>query len=175
MTATGERVERVDEHDRVIGVVDRGEAVARHWPHRVATTVCRDAHGRFLVHRRPETVSRFPGAYTWLIGGAAEPGESYERAAAHELTEEIGVRAPVRPLFRFLCRGAISPYWLGVHEAVVTADLTPDPAEIAWHAWVTGSELRAMAARPTFVPDGAEVLRRHPAGALRPDRTASPS
>ncbi|MFJ4692898.1 NUDIX hydrolase [Streptomyces sp. NPDC088766] len=168
MTATGERVERVDEQDRVIGVVDRGEAVARQWLHRVATTVCRDAHGRFLVHRRPETVSRFPGCHNWLIGGAVEPGESYERAAARELAEELGVRAPVRPLFRFLCRGAISPYWLGVHEAVVTGGLTPDPAEIDRYAWVTESELWDMAGRRTFVPDGAAALRRHAATAGRP-------
>ncbi|MFF9059838.1 NUDIX domain-containing protein [Streptomyces sp. NPDC014882] len=80
------------------------------------------------MHRRPGTASRFPGACTWLIGGAAEPAEpaeSCERAAARELAEELGVRAPVRPPFRFPCRGAISPCRLGVHEAVVPADLTP--------------------------------------------------
>ncbi|MGX1270740.1 hypothetical protein RKD18_003934 [Streptomyces phaeoluteigriseus] len=41
MTATGERVDRADERDQVIGPVDRGEAVTNGWPHRVATTVCR--------------------------------------------------------------------------------------------------------------------------------------
>jgi 8-oxo-dGTP pyrophosphatase MutT (NUDIX family) len=29
--------------------------------------------------------------------------ESYEAAAARELTEELGVRVPVRFLFKFLC------------------------------------------------------------------------
>ncbi|MBV7696736.1 NUDIX domain-containing protein [Streptomyces sp. TRM70350] len=97
-------------------LVDRGEAIKNRWLHRVATTVCRDTEGRILVHRRQEDVSRFPGQYNWLIGGAAEIGESYEEAAARELTEELGVQAPVRFAFKFLCRGAISPYWLGVHE-----------------------------------------------------------
>ncbi|MFC9130637.1 NUDIX domain-containing protein [Streptomyces sp. NPDC057099] len=64
--------------------VERGE---RRWLHRVATTVCRDSEGRVLVHRRQEGVSRFPGQCNWLIGGAAEVGESYEEAAARELTE----------------------------------------------------------------------------------------
>ncbi|MER6403151.1 NUDIX domain-containing protein [Streptomyces viridosporus] len=54
-----------------------------------------------------------------LVGGAVEVGESYAEAAARELVEERGVRAPVRHVFTFLCRGAISPYWLAVHEAVV--------------------------------------------------------
>ena len=156
-----ELVEHVDEHDRVLGVVDRSAAIANRWLHRVATTICRDPAGRILVHRRPEDLSRFPGQYNWLVGGAAEVGESYEVAAARELTEELGVEAPVRFGFKFLCRGAISPYWVGVHEAVVTGEIAPDPAEIAWHAWVTEDELRDMMGRLTFVPDGVDVLRRY--------------
>jgi 8-oxo-dGTP pyrophosphatase MutT (NUDIX family) len=159
--AMGELVERVDEQDRVLGTVDRGEAITRHWPHRVATIVCRDGAGRFLVHRRAADMSRFPGQYNFMVGGAAEVGESYEEAAARELTEELGVRAPVRFALKFLCRGAISPYWLGIHEAVVDEDITPDPAEIAWHAWVTEDELREMARRPTFVADSVEALARY--------------
>lgn len=91
----GELVERVDEEDRVIGVVDRGEAIEKGWLHRVATTVCRDPGGRILVHRRPESVSRFPGQYNWLVGGAA----------ARELAEELGVFGASRLVFRFLCLG----------------------------------------------------------------------
>lgn len=74
-------MERVDEQDRVLGVVDRGDAVRNRWLHRIATTVCRDPEGRFLVHRRSDGVSRFPGQYNWLIGGAVDVGESYASAA----------------------------------------------------------------------------------------------
>lgn len=123
--------------------------------------MCRDQEGRILVHRRAADMSRFPGQYNWLIGGGVEAGESYEDAAARELTEELGVRAPVRFALKFLCRGVISPYWIGIHDAVVDEDISPDPDEIAWHAWVTEDELREMAGRPTFVPDGAEALTRY--------------
>ncbi|WP_435283346.1 NUDIX hydrolase [Streptomyces koelreuteriae] len=156
-----ELVERVDEQDRVLGVVERGEAIERRWLHRVATTVCRDPEGRILIHRRQEGVSRFPGQYNWLIGGAAEVGESYEEAAARELTEELGVRAPVRFVFKFLCDGLISPYWLGLHEAVVTEVLAPDPSEIAWCGWVTEGELRDAIGQWSFAEDGVEALRRY--------------
>lgn len=160
-----ELVERVDERDRVVGVVERGEAVRRGWLHRVATTVCRDGDGRVLVHRRADGVARFPRQYNWLVGGAVDVGESWEAAAARELAEELGVRADVRFAFKFLCRGAISPYWLGVHEAVVAEDLSPDPAEIAWHGWVREGELWELTRQLTFVPDGVEVLRRYQTGA----------
>jgi hypothetical protein len=131
-----ELVERVDEQDRVVGVVERGEAVWRGWLHRVATTVCRDACGRVLVRRRADGLARFPGQYDWLVGGAVDVGESWEEAAVRELAEELGVRVDVWLAFKFLCRGAISPYWLGVHEAVITEDVSPGPAETAWHGWV---------------------------------------
>lgn len=157
----GERVERVDEFDRVLGVVDRGEAIEKEWLHRVAVTVCRDAEGRILVHRRPEGVSRFPGRYNWLIGGAVEPGETYEAAAVRELGEELGVRAPVRHAFTFLCRGVISPYWLGVHEAVVVGELDPDPGEVAWWGWLTEEELRRAVGRWEFVADGVVAFERY--------------
>lgn len=58
-----EPVEHVDERDRVLGIVERHEAVRENWPHRIATTICRDREGRILVLRRAETLSRFPGHY----------------------------------------------------------------------------------------------------------------
>lgn len=99
----GDLVEHVDAQDRVLGVVERAEAIRQGWLHRVATIVCRDQDGRFLVHRRPDDSSRFPGQYNWMLGGAAGVGESYEEAAARELSEELGARAAPRFVLKFLC------------------------------------------------------------------------
>ncbi|MFF7193018.1 NUDIX hydrolase [Streptomyces sp. NPDC008079] len=156
-----ELVDRVDEQDRVLAVVDRAEAIREGWLHRVATIVCRDPAGRFLVHRRPRDSSRFPGQYNWLLGGAADVGESYEQAAARELLEELGVRAAPRFVLKFRCAGAISPYWLGLHETVVTTAIRPDPYEVPWHTWLTASELESLAQGPEFVPDGREAFIRY--------------
>jgi 8-oxo-dGTP pyrophosphatase MutT (NUDIX family) len=156
-----ELVERVDERDEVLGVVDRGEAIRRGWLHRIATVVCRDPGGRVLVHRRPDDASRFPGHRNWMLGGATEVGESYEDAAARELAEELGVRVRPRFVFKYLCAGAISPYWLGLHEVVVTEPIRPDPSEIAWHDWLTEAELVDLARRPGFVPDAREAFERY--------------
>ncbi|MCM2579155.1 NUDIX hydrolase [Streptomyces meridianus] len=165
----GELVERVDEQDRVLGVVERSEAIRNRWLHRIATTVCRREDGRILVHRRPDTVSRFPGRYNWLIGGAVDVGESYESAAARELAEELGVGALPRFVLKYLCGGAISPYWLGLHEVLITEEIVVDPSEIAWHAWLTPQEFLDAIERWSFVADGLEALghyRRHPGVAV---------
>ena len=101
-----------------------------------------------------------PGRYDWLVGGGVDVGESWEEPAVRELAEELGVRVGVRFAFKVLCRGAISPYWLGVHEAVVAEEVSPDPAEIAWHGWVSEGELWKLTRQLAFVPDGVEALRR---------------
>ena len=121
----------------------------------------RDREGRILVVRRPETMSRLPGHYDVLVGGAVDVGESYEEAAARELSEEPGVRAPVRFLFKFLCRKGISPVRFGVHEAFVTVPLAPDPGEIAWRSRPTEAALREVVDRRLFVPGGRQALRRY--------------
>ncbi|CAM5464583.1 NUDIX hydrolase [Streptomyces spiroverticillatus] len=156
-----EFVDRVDDQDRVLGIVDRSQAIREGWLHRVATTVCRDGEGRVLVHRRPPTVSRFPGQYNWLLGGAVNAGESYQAAAERELEEELGVRAPVRPLFSFLCRGEISPYWLAVHEALVTGPVTPDPGEVDWYDWLDRDAFRRAMREWPFVSDSRKVFQRY--------------
>ncbi|MFF1396230.1 NUDIX hydrolase [Streptomyces sp. NPDC058287] len=158
-----ELVDRVDEQDRVLGTVDRGAAVREGWLHRVATVVCRDPAGRILVHRRAPHVSRFPGRYNWLIGGGVNAGESYEAAAARELAEELGVTAPVRFVFKYLCRGEIGPYWLGVHEAVVDGPVVPLPSEIVWHDWLTEAGLTNAMRQYPFVPDSLEAHARYAA------------
>jgi isopentenyldiphosphate isomerase len=155
-----ELVERVDEQDRVLGVVKRGEAIRQGWLHRIASTVCRDRRGRILIHRRSEHLSRFPGHYEVAVGGAVNVGESYQDAAARELAEELGVQASVRFLLKFLNRDGLSPHWLGMHEAVIPVEVEPDPGEVAWYGWLTGEELRHAMAHWPFTPDSRVVVDR---------------
>ncbi len=90
-------------------------------------------------------------------------GESYRDAASRELAEELGVRCRPRFLFKFLCHGAIAPYWLGLHETVVDQDVLPDPSEIAWYDWVPKSKLRNDMRQRPFVPDSIEAFSRYSA------------
>lgn len=78
VSCLGELVERVDELNRVLGVVDRVEAERRRWMHRI------------LVLRRAEQLTRFPGHNDVMVGGALDVGESCEDAAARELAEGFG-------------------------------------------------------------------------------------
>lgn len=156
-----ELVERVDCQDRVLGVVTRRQAIREGWLHRIASTVCRDERGRILVHRRSEQLSRFPGLYEVMVGGAVDVGESYEQAAARELAEELGIRGLPRLLFTFINRSGLSPHWLGLHEAVLPDAVAPDPDEVAWHGWLTEPELHSALLEWRFTPDSHEAFSRY--------------
>ncbi|MFE6828393.1 NUDIX domain-containing protein [Streptomyces sp. NPDC057690] len=130
-------------------------------PRPLAPKATRDRAGRIWVLRRSETHSRSPGYYDVMAGGAVNVGESYEEAAARELSEELGVRVAVRFMFKFLCREGISSVWFGVHEAVVTEPLIPEPGEITWQGWLTEAELCEVVDQRFFVPGGRRALRRY--------------
>ncbi|MEU8034621.1 NUDIX domain-containing protein [Streptomyces sp. NPDC049099] len=154
-------MERVDCQDRVLEVATRRQAVREGWLHRIAATVCRDQRGRILVHRRSEQLSRFPGLYEVMVGGAVDVGESYEQAAARGLAEELGIRGLPRLLFTFINRSGLSPHWLGVHESVVPDTVTPDPDEVAWHGWLTEPELHSALLEWRFTTDSHEAFSRY--------------
>ncbi|RII06891.1 putative Nudix hydrolase YfcD [Streptomyces sp. YIM 130001] len=156
-----EWVDRVDGQDEVLAVVRRHDAVRHGWLHRIAAIVCRDSAGRVLVHRRPPDASTFPGHINWLLGGGVGVRETYESAAARELAEEAGVSGQPRFLFKFLCDGRISPYWLAIHEVEVPGPIHPCTDEIDGHAWVTDSELHDLVRDEHFVPDAREAYERY--------------
>ncbi|MFD4759808.1 NUDIX domain-containing protein, partial [Streptomyces sp. NPDC058439] len=103
-------------------------------------------------------IARFPGHYEIASGGAVAAGESYEEAAARELAEELGVRAPARFIVKFLNRSGLSPRWLAVHEAVLSDDPDPDPDEVMWHGWLSESELLRSMGENLFTPDTHDTL-----------------
>ncbi|MEV6734771.1 MULTISPECIES: NUDIX domain-containing protein [unclassified Streptomyces] len=108
----------------------------------------------------PGQVSRFPGHYEVMARGAVAAGESYEEAAVRELAEELGIDTTVRSVVKFLNRGGLSPYWLGIHEAVVLVDPKPRTDEVAWHGWLPEAELHEFMRRHPFTPDSRETWER---------------
>lgn len=82
----------VDECDRVIGRVRRGEAHRN--PaliHRSVQVLVFGRDGRLLLQRRSSTKDLFPGAFCAAAAGHVAAGEGYGAAARRELEEELGI------------------------------------------------------------------------------------
>ncbi|WP_432075510.1 NUDIX hydrolase [Streptomyces wuyuanensis] len=166
----------VDENDEVVGRAPRAEAYARGLRHRAVFVLVRDAGGRVFVHRRTPTKLVFPSLYDMFVGGVVGAGESYDDAALREAEEELGVVGLPRPvpLFKFLYEapapahaGGPEPvwhtWWSAVYEVRCELPVRPQAEEVAWHRFLSESELEARLTEWEWVPDGLaayEQLRR---------------
>ncbi len=157
-----ELIDIVDEADRVVAQLPRGEATARRLRHRCVFIWVRDEHGRVFVHRRTDRKLVFPSRYDMFVGGVVGAGESYDAAARREAEEELGVTglpAP-SPLFKFLYESPEHTWWSMVYEVRCTQPVRPQAEEIAWHAFLTEEELAERLPEWSWVPDGLEAYRR---------------
>jgi isopentenyldiphosphate isomerase len=161
MNPADELVDVVDEDDRVVATVTRGEMRRRHLLHRCTYVLLRNAAGEILVHRRTDSKDIFPGAHDVFAGGVCATGESYDDCARREVAEELGVvGVDLRFLFRHRYRGAHGQAWGGVYEARWDGAVRPQDSEVAWHAWVTLEQLDRMLSEVPFCPDSREIFER---------------
>jgi 16S rRNA (adenine1518-N6/adenine1519-N6)-dimethyltransferase len=96
-----EYMDIVNEDDEVIGRDTRARVHAGHHIHRGVHVFVVNRAGDLLLQRRADSKSYYPGHWDSSVGGQVAAGESYEEAAARELTEELG--CPPGPI-RFVAR-----------------------------------------------------------------------
>ncbi|CAK7282156.1 NUDIX hydrolase [Streptomyces sp. RM1] len=163
MNPADEILDIVDEHDRVVGQLPRGEVYSRGLRHRCVFIQARDAAGRLFVHRRTATKLVFPSLYDPFVGGVVGAGESYDEAALREAEEELGVSGLPRPtyLFTFLYDdGAGRSWWSAVYEVRCELPVDPQKEEVQWYGFLTDEEVERRLGEWEWVPDGLAAYRR---------------
>ena len=92
----------VNEDDEVIGKVSRLEC------HRSSKCIHRSVYvflinerKELFLQKRAESKDLYPGFYTGSASGHVDYGEGYREAAERELTEELGISAPIREVCKF--------------------------------------------------------------------------
>ncbi|MFI1033113.1 NUDIX hydrolase [Streptomyces sp. NPDC020951] len=162
MSAADEILDIVDEHDRVVGRLPRGQAYAEGLRHRCVFIRARDAEGRIFVHRRTPTKLVFPSLYDMFVGGVVGAGESYDDAALREAEEELGVSGLPRPEFvlKFLYDGPAGSWWSAVYEVRCELPVNPQAEEVAWHDFLPDEELERRLPDWEWVPDGLAAYER---------------
>lgn len=86
-----ERVDLIDDADRVVGVATRAEMRAGRLLHRAVAVAVLSSEGQLLVHRRADHKDLWPGRWDIAAGGVVAAGEGYAASARRELAEELGV------------------------------------------------------------------------------------
>lgn len=146
-----DQVVLVDEHDRILGAMDKIEA------HRGAAQLHR-AISVFLFRRRAGQVElliqqrsqhKIVGAGQWAntVCGNVWPGESYEACARRRLEHELGITAvSLHPLTKFhyqvQCNDEFSEHEIDqVYAGWYDDDVNLNPSEVMNYQWVNWTEL----------------------------------
>jgi len=85
----------VNEHDEVTGQAPHEEIYANKHRHRIVHVLVYNDEGKIALQQRGLTESFMPGAWGTSAGGHVHTGETPEVAALRELTEELGITAPL--------------------------------------------------------------------------------
>jgi isopentenyldiphosphate isomerase len=159
---SGEQVDLVDEHDRVLGVVSRAEMRAGRLLHRCVFVAVVHPDGRLLIHRRSEHKDVWPGWLDLAVGGVVAAGEAYDTAARREVAEEVGlddampvgIDDGVARLYRDDMVALLGRCYRVVHPGPFTfAD-----GEVVEARWVDRAELAHLLATERFLPDSLALL-----------------
>ncbi|MCU7825631.1 isopentenyl-diphosphate Delta-isomerase [Kitasatospora sp. DSM 101779] len=156
--ATEILLELVDDDGFTIGTAEKLSAHQQPGRlHRAFSVFLFDQQGRLLLQRRALGKYHSPGVWSNTCCGHPYPGEQPFVAAARRTAEELGI-APallceagtVRYDLPDEASGLIEREWNHLFVGLVTADLAPDPDEIAETRFVTEEELKELEAEKPF-------------------------
>ncbi|MGE5333994.1 MAG: NUDIX hydrolase [Nitrososphaerota archaeon] len=157
----------VDLDDQVIGQVRRGEAHRN--PaliHRSVQILVFTSDHRLLLQRRAATKDLFPGFYCASASGHVASGEDYLTTAQRELSEELGITAPLAYVGKALVRSEPETEITALYVAQSDGPYQFHPVETAGGALFTLNEAQegmrsgAVPATPALRVAIAELARR---------------
>jgi len=161
----------VDENDNEIGVAPLAEVWQNGLYHRIVSIFVVDEQKRMLLQLRGPEVKVYPNCWDQAAGGHVDEGFSYDKAAASELGEELGIyNVILTPLGTFssndkLDDGRIINQFERVYLAQVQYDVTLklELDEVSKIQWFTPAELKSEIAQHSekFTPGLLYVLREY--------------
>ena len=139
----------VDGDDRPVGTVEKLQAHTEGRLHRALSVFVFDDAGRLLLQKRSTDKYHSGGLWSNTCCSHPYPDESPGTAARRRLREEMGFACTLAPALNFTYRAPVGN-GLTEHEydhvflgRVSTANIQPDPDEVADWAWMSPSALRA--------------------------------
>ena len=164
--AAQEEVDLVDDKDSVIGVASLRDCLERGLLHRAVAVIVEQADGSVLLQRRSTRDLWNPGLWTLSCTGHVKKGENYRQAASRELLEELGLRSPLRSIWKLKLpqirdRSLIEHEWVSVFRTRTEVEPTLDPAELSAVKEVNRAELLKIAKGRSLAEDARILIRRY--------------
>jgi isopentenyl-diphosphate delta-isomerase len=153
-----EPVDVVGDDGRTIARVPRREMRTRRLPHRSCYVLVFNRRGELFVHLRTPTKDVYPGHWDVAIGGVLAAGESFVEGAARELGEELGVEAPLKPLFPLRYTDASTIVEGMVFRARHDGPFRLQPEEVVRGEFLALDAVAERARREPYCPDSLAAL-----------------
>ena len=160
MTSPDEIVQIVNELDDVVGQVPRHVMRERGLLHRVTYILVFDSKGRLFVQKRTKTKDLYPGYYDLAAGGVVCAGESYEKSAAREALEELGIDQPLTSCFKFFFESDNNRCWGQVFKCVHDGPFMLQKEEVESGEFMELEEIKSDKIHP-ITPDTKAVFERY--------------
>lgn len=93
-----ELLDLVDDQNQVVGFTSRDRVYSDFLNHRIVHIILVNSKGQVTLQLRSQSVPFLPGHWCTAAVGHVQSGESYEKAAARELKEELGIEAGLKLL-----------------------------------------------------------------------------
>ncbi|MFA6073768.1 MAG: NUDIX domain-containing protein [Candidatus Woesearchaeota archaeon] len=142
---TLEILDVVDEHDVVVGEMNRCDINKKLLSHRIVHVLIFDKNKKLLLQKRSAKKSFCPRNWSTSVGGHVQKGETYERAALREFVEELGFSKPVELLFKTRFddpRGFFM--FLEVFKATYEGEFKLDPDDVESVEYFSREEINKM-------------------------------
>lgn len=151
----------VDEQNRVTGTASRHEVHTNKWRHRAVHIFVFNKKGELYLQKRSRWKDKQPRKWDSSAAGHLNAGDEYDPTAARELTEEIGIEAPVELVAKIDAGPGTGWEFVQLYRAQHNGPFTLARSEIECGAFFPMEIVRRWtAARPRdFAPGFLECLK----------------
>ncbi|MFH1770801.1 MAG: NUDIX domain-containing protein [archaeon] len=137
----GEMNVEVDENDNIIGLRPREDFYSDKYIHRASHLILFNSKDEILLQKRSPTKKWHPNLYTFSTAGTVA-NETYEECIKKEIQEEIGLKIPVKFLFKFYHCSHNDNAFHSVFIGKSDEKITPDKKEMTSVRWISLDNLK---------------------------------
>lgn len=137
----------IDENDKVIGKMAHADINKKLLSHRIVHILIFDKKGNMLLQKRSAKKSFCPLHWSTAVGGHVQSGENYEEAALRECEEELGVKVPIKFMFKTRYEDLRGFFMiLGIFKAVYEGEFKLNEDEVESVNYFSRKQLESMLA-----------------------------
>ncbi len=136
----------VDEEDRIVGKDTRSSVHVNNLRHRAVHMLISNQEGELFLQKRSIWKDKNPGLWDSSAAGHVDSGETYLQAAERELSEELGIQAPLESIGRLPCGEDTGWEFIEVFRATHEGPFTFPAMEIETGAFFPIEQVREWSA-----------------------------